>query len=68
MILTFYFKSERKARHYVSKEKKKQEKRLHIRIDEQLHERIKNKADFENRTISNYVINLIKKDLEENKN
>lgn len=51
----------------MSNQKKKQEKRLHIRIDEQLHEKIKNKADFENRTISNYVINLIKKDLEKNK-
>lgn len=39
------------------------EKRLHIRIDENLHEKLKEQAKKENRTISNYVINLIKKDL-----
>lgn len=43
---------------------KKIEKRLHIRIDEDLHKKIKEKSEKENRTISNYIINLIKKDLE----
>lgn len=42
----------------------KTEKRLHIRIDEDLHKKIKSKANDENRTISNYVLNLILKDLE----
>lgn len=45
----------------------KKEKRLHIRIDEQLHEKVKEQAKKENRTISSYVINLIKKDLEKKK-
>lgn len=42
----------------------KTEKRLHIRINEDLHKKIKSKASNENRTISNYVLNLILKDLE----
>lgn len=42
----------------------KTEKRLHIRIDEDLHKKIKLRASNENRTISNYVLNLILKDLE----
>ena len=42
----------------------KTEKRLHIRIDEDLHKKIKLRASNENRTISNYVVNLILKDLE----
>lgn len=42
----------------------KSEKRLHIRIDEDLHKKIKLKANDENRTISNYVLNLILKDLD----
>lgn len=44
----------------------KTEKRLHIRIDEDLHKKIKLRASNENRTISNYVLNLILKDLEKN--
>ena len=42
----------------------KKEKRLHIRISEDLHEKARNKAERENRTLSNYVINLIIRDLE----
>ena len=42
----------------------KKDKRLHIRIDEDLHKKTKDKADRENRTLSNYVLNLIIKDLE----
>lgn len=40
------------------------DKRLHIRINEDLQKKIKIKATKENRTVSNYVINLIIKDLE----
>ena len=40
------------------------DKRLHIRISADLQEKIKIKAEKENRTLSNYVINLIIKDLE----
>ena len=39
------------------------DKRLHIRITEDLQEKAKNKAARENRTLSNYVINLIIRDL-----
>ena len=42
----------------------KADKRLHIRINGDLHQMAKNKAAIENRTLSNYVINLIIKDLE----
>ena len=42
----------------------KKEKRLHIRITEDLHEKARNKAARENRTLSNYVLNLIIRDLE----
>ena len=42
------------------------DKRLHIRINGELHQMAKNKASSENRTLSNYVINLIIKDLEKN--
>lgn len=45
-------------------EGKKTEKRLHIRIEEGLHEKIKEKAEKENRTISSYVLNLVMQDLE----
>lgn len=43
---------------------KKEEKRLHIRIDADLHRRTKEKASKEYRTLSNYVLSLIIKDLE----
>ena len=43
---------------------KKADKRLHIRISGELHQMAKNKASSENRTLSNYVINLIIRDLE----
>ena len=41
----------------------RKEKRLHIRISADLHEKARNKAESENRTLSNYVINLIIRDL-----
>ena len=41
----------------------KKDKRLHIRIDEDLQKKIKEQANKENRTLSNYVINLIIRDL-----
>ena len=42
----------------------KADKRLHIRINGELHQMAKQKAATENRTLSNYVINLIIRDLE----
>ena len=42
------------------------DKRLHIRINEDLQKKIKIKAAEENRTVSNYVINLIIRDLKNN--
>ena len=45
----------------------KKEKILNIRISADLQERIKNKAAKENRTVSNYVINLIIRDLEKDR-
>ena len=45
----------------------KADKRLHIRISGELHQKAKNKASSENRTLSNYVLNLIIKDLEKDK-
>ena len=42
----------------------KKDKRLHIRINGELHQMAKSKAASENRTLSNYVLNLIIKDLE----
>ena len=44
----------------------KADKRLHIRINGELHQMAKSKAASENRTLSNYVLNLIIKDLEKN--
>lgn len=41
----------------------KADKRLHIRINGELHQMAKEKARKENRTLSNYVINLIIRDL-----
>ena len=41
----------------------RKDKRLHIRISEELHGKAKNKATRDNRTLSNYVINLIIRDL-----
>lgn len=46
----------------------KKDKRLNIRIDEDLQKKIKEQANKENRTVSNYVINLIIKDLEKDTN
>ena len=43
---------------------KKADKTLHMRINGTLHQMAKNKAKSENRTLSNYVINLIIRDLE----
>ena len=45
---------------------KKEDKRLHIRISEELHGKAKEQAKREYRTLSNYVLNLIIKDLEKN--
>ena len=42
----------------------KKDKNLHIRINGELHQKAKEKAKSENRTLSNYVINLIIRDLE----
>ena len=42
----------------------KKDKRLHIRIEADLHRKAKEKASSEYRTLSNYVLNLIIKDLE----
>lgn len=42
------------------------DKRLHIRINSDLQKKIKIKAAEENRTVSNYVINLIIRDLKNN--
>lgn len=39
------------------------DKRLHIRINSDLQKKIKEQAAKENRTVSNYVINLIIRDL-----
>ena len=44
----------------------KKDKRLHIRIEADLHRKAKEKASSEYRTLSNYVLNLIIKDLEKN--
>ena len=48
-------------------EKEKKDKRLNIRISEELLEKIKEKAKDENRSLSNYVLNLIIIDLEKTK-
>lgn len=39
------------------------ESRLYIRIDEDLKEKLKQKADKENRTLSNYIENILKKEI-----
>ena len=41
----------------------KKDKNLHIRIEANLHRKAKEKASSEYRTLSNYVLNLIIKDL-----
>lgn len=46
------------------------EKTMTIRLDEELHKRIKLKAVKEGKTVKDYILNLVKKDLgeEEKKN
>ena len=41
--------------------------RLHIRIDEDLKEELRKRADKENRNLSNYVLTTLKKEVEKDK-
>lgn len=43
---------------------KKADRNLNIRINGELHQMAKQKAKTDNRTLSNYIINLIIRDLE----
>lgn len=43
----------------------KSDKNIHIRITEELLNKIKEKAEKENRTVSNYILNLVKNDLKD---
>ena len=43
------------------------EKTINFKVDEELYKQIKIKTVLEGKTLKNYIINLIKKDLEEKK-
>lgn len=40
------------------------DKRLHMRVSEELHDRIKKQADKENRSITNFILNTVEKELD----
>lgn len=39
------------------------EKRIHMRVSEELHDRIKEQADKENRSLTNFILNAVEKEL-----
>lgn len=40
------------------------EKRIHMRVSEELHDRIKKQADKENRSLTNFILNAVEKELD----